>query len=172
MASVNAGIVAVTEDDWAIWFEKCMLLPASGFIPSHPAYRNVSPPCEVVERWGEKTGSGYTFRDSDGEAYHRYVEELYARVHQRPMVERILPLHFARGLLEELQGSDVNWTAFAVRRCFSHHKRTAFVPLPEYANVTTPLPWMNPKVLPLASRSDNDSTDMSEVSNMAWNWKL
>ena len=156
----------VTVEEWAMWFEKCMLLPACGFIPSHPAYRNVSPPCDVVQRWGEKTGvHGYPFRESDGEDYHLYVEELYNRVHQRPMPERLLPLHFARGLLEESRGSQVNWVAFAVKRCFAHHKRTQFQPLPQYANVKAALPWVNPKVMPLATESDRELTEMSEVSD-------
>ena len=126
-----------------------MLLNASGFIPSDPRFRNVCPSSEVVARWGRKTGPGYAFREIDGEEYHLYVEELFCRVHQRAMVSRILPLHFARGLLEESRGGNVNWASFAMIRCFPAHKRTAFEPWPEYAEVRDPLPWTHPKVLPL-----------------------
>ena len=142
-----------------------MLLPATGFIPSDLTFRNVAPSREVVARWGEKCGPGYEFRDSDGEEYHLYVEELYARVHQCPMEYRILPLHFARGLLEESKGSDVNWAAFAMIRCFSHLKRAPFQPHPEFEDVTAPLPWKHPKVMPLAgdSQGGSESDDVQEV---------
>ncbi|KAG0622765.1 hypothetical protein M758_3G121600 [Ceratodon purpureus] len=157
----------MTEDEWAVWFETCMLLPATGFIPSDPEYRHVAPSREVVARWGEKCGSGYEFRECDSAEYHLYVEELFTRVHQRPMVERLLPLHFARGLLEESRGSPVNWAAFAMIRCFSHLKRSPFQPHPDFADATEPVPWIHPKVLPEpgTSGAGSESTEPSEDSS-------
>ncbi|KAG0596475.1 hypothetical protein M758_UG257900 [Ceratodon purpureus] len=75
--------------------------------------------------------------------------KLYSRVHHHTMVDDILPLHFARGQLEESRGSEVNWAAFAMRRCFPGHKKTPFEPYPDYADVRDTLPWMHSKVLPL-----------------------
>ena len=125
-----------------------MLLPDAGFVSSDPAAKMVSPPSDVVAHWGQKQGKGYVFRESDGEEYFLYVNELFTRVHQREMVDRTLPLHFARGLLEESRGSQVNWAKFAMLRCFAGHKRTPFVPFPDFAEVNYPLPWVHPKVMP------------------------
>ena len=157
----------MTEDEWAAWFETCMLLPATGFIPSDPTFRHVAPSRDVVARWGEKSGSGYEFRESDGEEYHLYVEELFTRVHQRPMVQRLLPLHFARGLLEESRGSPVNWAGFAMVRCFSPLKRSPFQPHPDYADATEAVPWVHPKVLPQpgTSGAGSESTEAGEVKH-------
>ncbi|KAG0574909.1 hypothetical protein KC19_VG301800 [Ceratodon purpureus] len=163
----TARFVAMTEDKWAAWFETCMLLPATGFIPSDPTFRHVAPSRDVVARWGEKSGSGYEFRESDGEEYHLYVEELFTRVHQRPMVQRLLPLHFARGLLEESRGSPVNWAGFAMVRCFSPLKRSPFQPHPDYADATEAVPWVHPKVLPQpgTSGAGSESTEAGEDSS-------
>ena len=138
-----------SREDWEAWFKHCMLLPSTGFIPSDPASKLTSPPADVVAHWGEKEGTGYAFRESDGEAYHEYVKELFLRVHQREMVDRILPLHFARGLLKESRGSPVNWAAFAMRRCFPGQRRRPFEPFSEFAELGGPLPWTHPQVMPL-----------------------
>ena len=146
-----------TQREWEKWFKRCMVLDDTGFLPSEPNFRNVCPSSEVVARWGPKRGAGYAFREFDGERYRLYVEELFCRVHQRAMVDDILPLHFARGLLEESRGSPVNWATFAIRRCFPRHKRTPFEPWPEYANVRGPLPWSHPKVLPLPAPAQGEA---------------
>lgn len=107
------------------------------------------------------------FRESDGEENHLYVEELFTRVHQRPMVQRLLPLHFARGLLEESRGSPVNWAGFAMVRCFSPLKRSPFQPHPDYADAREPVPWVHPKVLPEpgTTGSGSESTEAGEVNH-------
>ncbi|KAG0574729.1 hypothetical protein KC19_VG286000 [Ceratodon purpureus] len=130
--------------EWEPWFSRCMLLSASRFIPSDPNAKEVSPSADVVAMWDPKTGAGYSFKDRNGEEYYGYVCELFLRVHQRPMQDGTLPLHFARGLLEEEKGNSVNWTKFAMRRCFPGQKRRPFQPWPKYENVRGPLPSVHP----------------------------
>ncbi|KAG0596151.1 hypothetical protein M758_UG229000 [Ceratodon purpureus] len=65
------------------------------------------------------------------------------------MEERILPMHFARGLQHESCGYPVNWAAFAMQRCFPAHRRRPFEPFPQFADLRGPLQWTHPKVMPL-----------------------
>ena len=158
-------VMARSKQQWHAWFKRCMLLPDAGFVPSDPAAKLTSPPSDVVAHWGAKESAGYVFRESDGEEYFLYVNELFTRVHQRDMVNRTLPLHFARGLLEESRGGQVNWAKFAMLRCFAGHKRTPFTPFPDFAEVNAPLPWIHPKVMP--ARPTDASPEQSEEPNQA-----
>ena len=99
---------------WEEWFSVCMLINGLGFLPGDPVTRNICGRSEVIERWGlgveftEGAGSpcrGYQFCDKDGEDYHLYVTGLFERVHQRTLLHRVLPFHFARGLAVESKGS-------------------------------------------------------------------
>ena len=153
--------------EWEQWFHRCLLLPNSGFVPSDPGSKHISPPSEVVTRWGEKQGAGYIFLECDGEEYYLYVCELFQRVHQRRMMNRTLPLHFARGLLEESKGNPVDWTAFAMLRCFPAQRKRPFHPWGPYEHVRRPLPWLHPKCLPAGGRRLNGGMHHSDsaVSN-------
>ena len=147
-----------TQEQWRNWFRCCMMLSGRGFIPGNPKTRTICGRSEMEAYWGpaveftEGIGApcrGYEFRDEDGERYHLYVTELFERVHQRKLQRRILPYHFARGLAVEASGRPVNWTAFAMSRCFPRHKKSPFAPLPEYAGVSAPVPWVHKRVLPV-----------------------
>ena len=83
--------------------------------------------------------------------YNLYVTESFERVHQRTLLSRVLPYHFARGVAVEASGGAVNWVAFAITRCFPRHKRSPFIPATRFANVNAPLPWTYKKVLPEAA---------------------
>lgn len=146
-----------TKEQWRDWFGVSMLLNGHGFIPGNPRTRGICGRKEVLDRWGpaveltEGIGApcrGYEFREEDGEPYHLYVIELFQRVHQRKLLRRVLPYHFARGLAVEASGGAVNWVAFAMSRCFPRHKKSAFVPLSEYAAYDVPVPWIHEKVFP------------------------
>ena len=155
--------------DWEPWFEHCTLLPSSGFLPNDHAASHVSPPCDVIARWGAKQSDGYAFRECDVEEYYLYVSELFQHVHQRPMVNRSFPLHFARGLLEEGKGNPVDWTSFAMLRCFPAARKRPFHLWGPYEHVRRPLPWQHPKCLPAGSRPVNENlretnTPVSPVS--------
>ena len=135
-----------------------MLLNGHGFVPGDPATHHVFGKHEVEARWGpavefvEGIGApcrGFELRDEDGEEYNLYVTELFERVHQRPLLRRVLPLHFARGLGVEAKGEPVNWVAFAMRRCFPGQKKTPFAPGVRFANVVAPYPWIHGKVPPI-----------------------
>ena len=134
-----------------------MLLNGHGFIPGNPRTREICGRREVIDRRGpaveftEGIGApcrGYEFREEDGERYHLYVIELFERVHQRKLVRRLLPYHFARGLAVEAAGGAMNWIAFAMTRCFPKHKRSPFVPLTEFSATEVAVPWVHKKVLP------------------------
>ena len=153
--------MARSEEEWYTWFKDCMLLHSSGFIPSDPVAKLTCPPSDVVAHWGEKEGRGYAFRDTDGEEYFLYVSELFKRVHQQKMVDGILPLHFARGLLEESRGGEVNWCKFAMIRCFPRWRRRPFEPLAEFADVNAPIPWTHPKVQ--SAQTGSESIDRSSA---------
>ena len=149
-----------SKDEWRQWFKVCMMLNDHGFIPGDPRMRSICGRAEVIQRWGlavefvEGVGApcrGYEFRDEDGERYHMYVIELFERVHQRKLLRRVLPFHFARGLAVEASGGAVDWVTFAMTRCFAAHKKSQFVALDEYTEVEAPLPWNYEKILPPAN---------------------
>lgn len=138
-----------------------MLLNGRGFVPGIPATRTICGRGKVIERWGLAVDfvegiwapyRGNELRDEDGEMYHLYVIELFERVHQRKLLRRVLPFHFARGLAVEAQGGSVNLVSFAMSRCFPRHKITPFIPLLEYSTVNAPLLWINKRVIPGAER--------------------
>ncbi|KAG0573964.1 hypothetical protein KC19_VG225600 [Ceratodon purpureus] len=131
--------------DWEPWFKRCMLHPSHGFIPSDPDARHISPISDVVAHWGKKHGARYTFQESNGRDYFLYVAELFQQVHQGPMFHQTLPLHFARGLLEEAKGNAMNWTAFAMLRCFPGSRKRPFRPWGPYELLKKPLPWLHRK---------------------------
>ena len=69
------------------------------------------------------------------------MKQLLPRVLQVPWpVSGAIPFHFARGLVCEAQGMDVNWAEFGFKMTHPHQS-TSGIPrvLPEYANLELPL---------------------------------
>ncbi|KAG0593656.1 hypothetical protein M758_UG007700 [Ceratodon purpureus] len=74
------------------------------------------------------------------------------------MQNQTLHLDFARGLLEEAKGNPVDWSAFAMLRCFPYHKKRKNEPWGPYVKVRRPLPWLHPKCLPADVRNLSQQT--------------
>ena len=155
-----------------------MLLNRRGFLPGDPDSRQICPKRDIVARYGPPVplvegqcgaAVGYECREDDGEEYNEYVRELYERVHQRPLLRWVIPLHFARGLAVEASGGEVNWLLFAMQRCFTARKKTIFVPLEKYRNVHAPLPWINEKCVPLADPVEAMPRPRDEPPNVSSN---
>ena len=134
------------------WYVLYMRLHNDGLVPT------VSPPemlpsrHDVLRVWGTKTNKGVWFDSHGSNEYQRYVRRLYKRVLQLEWPDTdVIPLHFARGLLAEAIGEDVNWAEFAFKMTHHHLMRNA-IPrvLPEYMDIKSPLKPF-PKVLPVSA---------------------
>ena len=131
------------------WFVEFMRLHNSGLVPS------VSPPellpsrIDMADYLGPKHGAGYTFNNHGSARYEQYIRELHRRVLQVNWpLGGILPFHFARGVVAEASGLEIDWAEFAYKITHPHqaHSRVPRV-LPEFAVLMVPLPPL-PKVLP------------------------
>lgn len=138
------------------------MLNGSGFIPGDTTTHHIFKKQDIIQRHGaamEYDGGGaslgYEFLEEDSEEYNLYVVELYERVHQRLLLQRLLPLHFARGLAVERAGEPVDWLEFAMACCFLAWKRTPFVPLDKFANNSIPYPFIHRSVLPQPDSGGN-----------------
>ena len=71
----------------------------------------------LAEFWGPPSSSRFTFKDQGNLAHEVYLRQLFSRVLQLPwLMSGILPFQFARDLLVEALGIEVNWTDFAHRQ--------------------------------------------------------
>lgn len=133
------------------WFRVYMQLPGNGIVPMVTP-NELMPSREIMAMyWGPKTSSGFTFHNHGSWEFEEYVRELYSRVLQQKWPQNsLLPFHFARGLVAEAMDQDVNWAEFAVKVTHPHQWRHSSAPrlLPEYAELTAPLPPLK-KVIPL-----------------------
>ena len=110
---------------------------------------------QLAQFWGPKYNSGYTFDSHGSTEYEEYTRELFIRVLQVQWpLNSVLPYHFARGLLAEARGEDVNWAEFAFIKTHPHQSRDG-IPrvLPEFENLGGPLPPLI-KVIPDASNDE------------------
>ena len=134
------------------WFVVYMRLWNRGVTPTDTPSDYMPTMEALAEFWGPRTSTGFTFKDQGIPAYEVYVRELFARVHQLPWpLNSVLPFQFARGLLVEALGIEVNWADYAFRQTHPPQWRIT-VPrvLPEFRSLVTPLPPL-PLVMPRAN---------------------
>ena len=131
-----------------LWYVQYMRLHNDGIVPT------VSPPEMLTSRqelalfWGPKTAAGFAFDNYGSDEYERYVQRFYKRVLQlKWLVTRVIPFHFARGLLAEAMGEDINWAEFAFKATHPWQRSGDPRVLPEYADIRGPLKPF-PKVVP------------------------
>ena len=109
------------------WFEATRVLRNNGLDVSKLSTRDVSKE-ELAEAFGPKSNknrSRYDYRLTSKAA--RGVEELYCRVTSKSKItNNELTLQFARGLLLEGKGVEVNWAAFAAH-LHSHREKVCSV---------------------------------------------
>ena len=126
------------------WFIAYMRLHCRGVTPM--VTPNELMPCRpaMVEYWGPRSAQGWTFNDQGLPGYELYVKELFCRVLQLPWpISGVLPYHFARGLVVEALGIEVNRADFAYRITRPHQSHSG-IPrvLPEFKSLRAPLPAM------------------------------
>ena len=124
------------------WFQRYMRLGNAGVTPTVTPSAYLPSRVELAQFFGPKHKSGFTFDNHGNDAYERYIRELYTRVLQQPWpLSGVLPFHFARGVLAEAMGLEVNWAEFAFKATHPHqshgpHPRV----LEDYGNIEDPLP--------------------------------
>ena len=131
------------------WFVRYMRLQNDGLVPTVTPREFMPKREEMIEFLGPKTPSGYTFDNQDNEEYEVYVQELYTRVLQLNWpISHVIPVHFARGLVAEAKGTEINWAVFAYKMTHPHQSRSG-IPrvLPQYTDIQEPLAPLV-KVLP------------------------
>ena len=147
------------------WFVTFMRLHDVGLVPTVTP-RELMPSREAVaEFMGPKVMHGFVFDDHGSPEYARYVTELFTRVLQLNWpCSSVVPFHFARGLVAEAAGEDVNWAEFAYKMTHPHQSHTG-VPriFPEYAALLVPLPPLV-KVIPV------DDVKVSQNINLPQNF--
>ena len=124
------------------WFVTFMRLHNSGVTPTVTPNENMPNRVAMAEFWGPRSSSGFRFHDHGHPSYEAYVRSLFPRVLQKPWpASSVLPFHFARVLLVEALGVQVNWAEFAFRVTHPHQANIK-VPrvLPEFMELRTPLP--------------------------------
>ena len=124
------------------WFHEVMRLHRNGLTPKVTPNEYMPSRPMLAEFWGPRAAAGYTFHDHGMAEYEAYVRELYGRVLQLPWpVSGLLPFHFARGLVVEAMGIEVNWCEYAY--IVTHPPQSnRGVPriLRQYAGLIMPLP--------------------------------
>lgn len=146
--------MALVEESSVAWFVEFMRLHNRGVIPTVTPTEFMPSKKALVEYFGPRCGRGYTFDDQGIPAYEIYVRQLFSRVLQQPWpMSGILPFHFARGLMVEALGMEVNWADFAFRITHPHQSHSG-IPriLPEYKSLVEPLPALT-LVMPRAHLS-------------------
>ena len=121
-----------------LWFTHFMALNNTGLTPSVSPSDLLPGKAECIEFWGPKSNHGHTFDNQDNPAYEIYVKELYTRVLQLIWpISGVMPFHFARGLVAEASGLDINWAEFAFKSTHPHHSHSK-IPrvLPHFAELT------------------------------------
>lgn len=133
------------------WFHEFMRLPNSGLTPTVSPAEYLPSRDDLARFFGPKHDSGFTFEDRGNAEYNLYVRELYMRVLQLPWpMNGVLQSHFARGLLAEAMGLDINWSEFGYKMTHPHEiQRFSNRPrvLDQFLDLRQPLPPL-PKVLP------------------------
>ena len=124
------------------WYVAYMRLHSRGVIPTVTPAEYMPSRRALAGFFTHRIGHGYVFSDHGLPEYELYVRELYSRVLQLPWpLTSVMPSEFARGLLVEAMGVEVNWAEFAFRQA---HPRPALsgAPriLPEYTALSDPLP--------------------------------
>lgn len=131
------------------WFVEFMRLHNAGLIPGvSPADMLPSRP-DISSFFGPKHGSGYIFDNHDSPEYEQYVRELFKRVLQLNWpVGNILPYGFARALVGEASGLEIDWAEFAYKQTHPHQSHSG-VPrvLIEFSSLASPLPPLR-KIIP------------------------
>lgn len=131
------------------WFVTYMRLHNNGIVPTVTPTEYMPSRPQLAHFFGPKYGSGYVFDSHGSVEYEEYVRELHVRVSQVNWpVNSVLSFHFARGLLAEAMGDEVNWAEFAFKVTHPHQSHTD-VPrvFPDFENLDTPLHAI-PKVIP------------------------
>ena len=131
------------------WFVEYMRLHNSGLVPSVSPTDQLPSRADMADFLGPKHGAGYTFQSHGDRRYEQYIHELFRRVLQVQWpLGGILPFHFARAVVAEAWGIEIDWAEFAYKFTHPHqsHSRIGRV-LPEFAILADPLPPL-PKVVP------------------------
>lgn len=146
--------MSVLEDCSVPWFVVYLRLHNRGVTPSVTPNEFMPSKPALIEYWGPRASTGYLFSDRGIPGYELYVKELFRRVLQLPWpVTGVLPYHFARGLLVEALGVEVNWAEFVYRKTHPHQSNSTLPRiLPEFRALRSPLPALA-LVMPLAHLS-------------------
>lgn len=134
--------MAMVEPSSLPWFVACMRLHNRGVIPSVTPSEFMPGHKALAAFWGPRSSLGYIFNDHGVPAYEIYVRQLFSRVLQLPWpMSAVLPFHFARGLLVEALGVEVNWATFGYNSTHPHQSNSS-IPriLPEFRALVSPLP--------------------------------
>ncbi|KAG0605737.1 hypothetical protein M758_9G084200 [Ceratodon purpureus] len=133
--------MAMVEPSSIPWFIAFMRLHCRGLIPTVTPSEFMPGHKELAEFWGPRSPLGFTFSDHGLPGYEIYVRQLFSRVLQLPWPSTgVLPFNFARGLLVEALGVEVNWAEFGYRATHPHQSHSG-IPrvLPEYRGLVRPL---------------------------------
>ena len=134
--------MTVVEPSSIEWFVAYMRLHNRGCIPTVTPSEFMPGRRALAAFWGPRSSLGFMFNDQGVPAYEVYVRSLFSRVLQLPWpMSGVLPFHFARGLMVEALGVEVNWAEFGYRSTHPHQSHSG-IPriLPEFAALITPLP--------------------------------
>ena len=104
---------------------------------------------DMADFLGPKNGAGYIFENHGDLRYEEYVRELFKPVVQVNWpASGILPFHFARGVVAEALGMEIDWAELAYKITHPHqsHSKIPRV-LPEFKTLEEPLAPL-PKVVP------------------------
>ena len=124
------------------WFAHYMSLNNTGLIPTVTPTELLPTRHDMAEFWGPKHGSGHYFESHGNPLYEIYVHELHSRVVQLNWpITGVIPFHFARGLLAEAQGCEIDWATFAYKVTHPHQSHSG-IPrvLPQFLELREPLP--------------------------------
>ena len=141
------------------WYRDTLCLSSDGFLPSK-GERHLYPKSECRERLGSPNSVGaYPWRHRGGVEYVQYVKELYERVHQKKLYPSdMLPWHFARGLLAQEDGMQVDWAEYAARNRRGAKRNAMMKPLKKYSNLRRPVPFTH--VPPQPKNPTRESTPL------------
>ena len=134
--------MAAVEESSVLWFVGFMRLHNRGVIPKVTPNEYMPSRPAMVDFFGPPSRRGYVFADQGLPEYAVYVRHLFSRVIQMPWpLSGVMPFHFARGLLVEAMGVEVNWAEFAFRQTHPYQSQSG-IPriLPEFKSLQEPLP--------------------------------
>ena len=124
------------------WFISYMKLRHRGVVPSVTPTEYFPSRRSMARFWGPKASNGWTFNNHGDFIYEYYARSLYNRVLQQPWpISRVLPFHFARGLMAEALGVEVSWAEFGYKMCHPHQSHTGIPRVfDEFLALNGPLP--------------------------------